>query len=212
MIPVILQAEPAQFGNRVRRPGRAFLRRNPPPTTIQIRAKNYWRRCHDDLYSLYNGICAYSAQWTPRTKNPANIEHSSVDHYVPLSANHALAYEWNNYRLARARLNNNKASEHVMDPFGIQPDWFVINFRTFLIRPNDGLSLALENDIEATITQLDLNHDDFVQERVGILQAYADDPPTGISFDFLESHYPFIAYELRRQGDVESIRTRMRRP
>lgn len=212
MMPVTRQTEPAEFGNRVRRPGRAFLRRNPPPTTIQVRANNLWKRCHDDLYYLYDGICAYSAQWTPRTKAPINIEHSSVDHYVPISANHALAYEWDNYRLARARLNNNKASESVMDPFTIQHDWFVINFRTFLVRPNDGLPAALENEIEETITQLDLNHDDFVQERIGILQAYADDPPKGISFAFLQSHYPFIAYELTRQGDIDTIRTRMRRP
>src|SRR6266404_1023917 len=74
MIPVTRQAEPAEFGNRVRRPGRAFLRRNPPPTTIQVRANNLWKRCHDDLYYLYDGICAYSSQWTPRTKAPSNIE------------------------------------------------------------------------------------------------------------------------------------------
>jgi hypothetical protein len=210
MIPVIMQVEPTEFSNRVRRPGRAFLRRNPPPTTIQIRKKNFWRFSHDDLYYLHNGICAYSAQWTPRTKNPVDMEHSSVDHYVPISADHSLAYEWSNYRLARARLNHNKASGNVMDPFVIQPDWFVLDFRTFLIKPNDGLSPALENDVEATINQLDLNHGDFVQERIGILQEYAEDPPNGIPFSFLESHYPFMAYELGRQGEVDRIRTRMR--
>lgn len=212
MIPVTRQDEPAYFNNQIRRPGRAFLRRRPAPTTQQIRSNNLWRLCHDDLHYLYGGICAYSAQWTPRQRRPASIEHSSVDHFVPISAKHNLAYEWNNYRLARARVNSNKGdSTDVLDPFLIQPDWFVINFRTFLIRPNDGLSAALEGQIEDSITQLGLNDNDFVGERVGLLQAYAEGPPAGVDFTFLEQRYPFIAYELTRQGEVDAIRARMRR-
>ena len=211
MIPVTRQDEPADFNNRVRRPGRAFLRRTPPPTTREIRANNLWRLCHDDLHYLYSGVCAYSAQWTPRLKSPISIEHSSVDHYIPISADHNLAYEWNNYRLARARVNTHKGdSQNVLDPFLVQPDWFVINLRSFLIRPNDGLPAALETQIEDTITQLGLNDNDFVQERINILQAYAEDPPRGIPFTFLQQRYPFIAYELNRQGEVDAIRERMK--
>lgn len=69
----------------------------------------------------------------------------------------------------------------------------------------------LENHIEDTITQLDLNHDDFVQERIGILEAYSQDPPLGVPLSFLDHRYPFIASELRRQGEVDAIRVRMRR-
>lgn len=211
MIPVTRQPEPADFNNRVRRPGQRFLRRAPAPTTREIRANNLWRLCHDDLHYLYGGICAYSAQWTPRQRRPISIEHSSVDHYVPISTDRNLAYEWNNYRLARARVNSNKAdSPNVLDPFLVQPDWFVINFRSFLIRANDGLPAALAKQIEDTIVQLDLNHNDFVQERINILQAYAEDPPLGVPFTFLQQRYPFIAHELNRQGEVHTIRTRMK--
>lgn len=211
MIPVTRQPEPADFNNRVRRPGQRFLRRRPAPTKKEIRANNLWRHCHDDLHYLYGGICAYSAQWTPRQRRPMSIEHSSVDHYIPISTNHNLAYEWTNYRLARARLNSNKGdSPNVLDPFLVQPDWFVINFRSFLISANDGLPGALANQIDDTIIRLDLNHNDFVQERINILQAYAEDPPLGIPFTFLQQRYPFIAYELNRQGEVDTIRTRMR--
>jgi hypothetical protein len=212
MIPVTPQAEPADFSRLVRRPGGAFLRRSPPPTTSQIRANKFWRFCHDDLHYLYRGLCAFSAQWTPRTKTPAELEKSSVDHYVPISEDHSLAYEWSNYRLARVRLNNNKGSSiHVMDPFHIQNDWFVLNFRSFLVRPNNELPPYLEIHIEKTIDDLDLNHNDFVQERIGVLQAFADESPRGVPFTFLEEKYPFIAYELTRQGEVDAVRVRMRR-
>jgi hypothetical protein len=207
MIPINQQPEPPNFSRDVRTPGQAFLGRLPTPTIPEIRKENYWRHCHDDLHRLYAGICAYSAQWTLRAKRPVSVEHSSVDHYIPISINPGLAYEWDNYRLARARMNHNKAnSTCVVDPFTVQHDWFTINFRTFLIRPNDDLPTHLEQQIEDSITQLDLNHNDFVEERMNVLKEYSKGM---LTLPFLDAKYPFIAYELRRQGELQTIMARL---
>lgn len=197
MIPVTLQAEPSDFDLRVRRPGNSFLRSNPKPTPKQLRAKNYWSRCLPNLRNAYNKICAYSACWIPTQ--------GSVDHFHPKTLRLDLAYEWNNYRLAFEKLNNYKGeSTGVADPTSIQSGWFTLDFHSFYVIPGQGLRKEIHKLVNRTIEILHLNSDDsLVDLRFEMVKDYAKG---NVNLQFLESKYPFIAIELKRQGLTEEIK------
>lgn len=202
MIFVREEAEPANFHTQVRAPGRAFLVTNRTPTSGEFKPHRYWKHTILDLHAAYRGICAYSARWIP-----PSVSRGTVDHYIPKSVDSDLAYEWSNYRLCTEKMNKNKDIElDVMDPFKIQNGWFVINFATYFIEPEDNLPDYIKTAVSETITRLKLNDDDIlIQERANTVVLYSNDD---VSFDFLLRRYPFIAYELERQGLREDIKTR----
>jgi hypothetical protein len=131
----------------------------------------------------------------------------TVDHFWPRSVRPALAYEWENYRLAFSKLNAYKASStDVLDPFSIQAGWFVLNFENFYVESNGALPADLGSAVTRTISILRLNTDDFlVQLRFSVVKDYAKGD---VTFDYLARRYPFIASELRRQDLTEAIRAR----
>lgn len=196
MIPVAPASEPADFDGRVRGPGAAFLRTNPQPSSVEWQTHDYWRRSLPDLLLGYHLICAYSGSWTKANTGAADIERGcSVDHFVPKSLSPSQAYEWSNYRLARVRLNINKGNyTDVIDPFELSDRWFILDFRTFLIRPLVELSSANRSRVQRTINRLGLNEDeDYVKERIGVIRGYC----LG-SLSMLEIHryWPFIGQEM----------------
>ena len=199
MIPVIEQPEPPNFGARVRNPGRAFLRRNPHPNNEDFKRARaqFWNQSLDDLRSAYKSICAYCCLYVPME--------SSVDHFQPKSLHPHLAYEWSNFRLAHSKINGYKGNNQgVLDPFHIQPGWFILDFANCHVKPNPTISQAIRTQVEHTIRVLRLNSDDsLVQFRFSLVRNYSK---THIDMEFLETHYPFIAVELVRQGLDESIK------
>ena len=197
MIPIGPQTEPADFDHKVRQPGRGFLQTQPNPTAKDWRGHDYWRRAHQDLRAAYKGICAYSSSYTA-APGPSNGDTTSVDHFVPKSSAHNKAYEWDNFRLCRSRLNNRKG-EHtdVLDPFILPPAWFELDFLTFLIVPNPSLAKKDCDLVRATIDRLQLNTDnDYVNERIGVITRYCSG---GATFQQVGNLYPFIASEMLRQ-------------
>jgi hypothetical protein len=128
-----------------------------------------------------------------------------VDHFWPTSVRPDLAYEWENYRLAFAKLNVYKGSRtDVLDPFHIRAGWFVLNFDNFLVESNAGLPAEVESAVKRTITILKLNADDYlVHLRFSVVKDYAEGH---LTFDYLRRRYPFIASELQRQNLTEAIR------
>jgi uncharacterized protein (TIGR02646 family) len=199
LIPVTQQPEPASFEATVRRRGKAFLVRFPPPkkpTADQFRKHQYWRDVLPELRSSYREICAYCACWIP-------FDQGSVDHFEPKSSSPTLAYEWANYRLAQEKLNNNKGnSTDVLDPFHIQPGWFVLDAATFFVKANGGLPQDVTDAVNRTIATLQLNSNSLVKLRYTVLKEYSDGH---WDFDFMERRYPFIAAELARQNLVAAI-------
>ena len=197
MIPVCLAPEPVDFDTKVRRRGQSFLARHSHPNNNQWNAASYWRMALDDLHSVYNDICAYCSSFTPRSKQPS-AESSSVDHFVPKSVNSSQAYEWDNFRLCRSRLNHRKDNhQDVLDPFTLASGWFHLNFLTFLIRPNPALSQADQARIIATLDRLELNKDnDYVDERRRVIREYCLQQAT---FTQVCRRYPFIGSEMTRQ-------------
>ncbi len=130
--------------------------------------------------------------------------HSTVDHFEPKSLRPDLAYQWGNFRLADEKLNYYKAdSTGLLDPFYIQPGWFLLDFTTFLVKAGTGLRPEVEVQVVNTISVLRLNEDSLVQFRFSIAKEYALGQ---LPLDFVERYYPFIAFELRRQNLTETIR------
>lgn len=197
MIPITPKPEPPDFTQKVRAPGQAFLRNNPAPTDWHNH--DDWRNALHDLYEAYNGICAYSAEWIPPLSDP------TVDHFVPKSARPELAYEWRNYRLAFLRLNRNKLNyQDVLDPFVLQPNWFVLDFPSLQITANEALSDLQKAQVCATIKRLKLNEQPGIKSRMRWLCDFCVRIDAW-RFDYLRENAPFIAYELERQGKVDTI-------
>jgi len=198
MIPVAPQPKPATFAAQVQTPGRAFLRRTPRPIKKDEWQKaQFWKYAHPDLRAAYKNICAYCCFWVPMD--------SSVDHFQPKSAFPELAYEWSNFRLAHQKINSYKGNETgLLDPFNIQPGWFIIDFANCYVKPNPATSAGVQASVTHTITVLRLNSDDvLVQTRFSIIRRYSKGQT---DMSFLEECYPFIALELKRQGVQDSIK------
>ena len=198
MIHVAAQPEYPSFDEQVRRPGLAFLRANPTPSTSEFRKHNYWSRAGGNLFAAYSGLCAYTSMHL--------VDTGSVDHFLPKTRHPHLAYEWDNYRLARQRINSRKGNtEEVLDPFKIQTGWFVLDLPSCLVRAAAGIERKLKIRINRTINILGLNNDDrLVQERCDWLVWLADGE---ITLSFLDCRYPFLAAEVRRQGVTDRLRT-----
>ena len=186
------------FDSEVRIPGLEFLETTPCPSSRDFSGHNYWNRARSHLRQLYSGFCAYTSLYL--------VDSDSVDHFLPKVKYPHLAYEWNNYRLARQKVNFSKGnSEKVLDPFTIQNGWFVIDCPSCLVRPGAGLDAETRNRVEDTISILKLNDDDnLVQERCDWLVSLAKGE---ITMSFLLKRYPFLAIEITRQGIEQDLNT-----
>lgn len=193
MIPVSIQPEPIDFTEQVRIPGKKFLANVPKPNSQQWRGKEYWQRALPDMRKAYNSICAYSAFWIPHSTG-----NHSIDHFIPKSIQPHLAYEWPNYRYVSARFNSRKGTHTIVDPFKLQPGWFILDFHSFLIKPNPALATVQKHKLWETIKHLKLNDDeDLVIERQTWYLNYLNKE---ISFEHLKKKAPFIALEVERQN------------
>ena len=195
MIPVTAQAEPINFTEQVRIPGQKFLSKVAKPRTLQWRGKEYWQRILPDMRRAYKSICAYSGFWIPHSTG-----NHSIDHFIPKSKQANLAYEWHNYRYVSARFNSRKGTNTITDPFKLLSGWFILDFKSFLIKANPELSSNQKDKLWKTIKHLKLNDDeDLVIERQTWYLNYLNQE---ISFKHLKKMAPFIALEAERQDLV----------
>ena len=108
--------------------------------------------------------------------------------------------------MARKKVNGFKNNEiGIVDPFDMQNDWFVLHFDDFWIRPAEDVENAIKSKIQRTIEVLQLNSEEFIDERVGLIRDLRDEH---ITLDFLDDYYPFISNQIRDQdyqGRLESI-------
>ncbi len=200
MIPVEKKPEPAHFHQKIRTPGSEFLRIAVRPIPSD-QFETHWRKAIPDLRKAYGNFCAYTGV------RIEPVEVATVDHFKPRTTYPDLAYEWDNFRLCRGRINSRKNNfEDVLDPFEIENGWFALDFDTLDIVANEGLDRELRKKIQKTINRLALNEESktpFKEERFDWLSTYCDGDCT---FRLLQKRTPFIAYELERQGLVERIK------
>ena len=197
MIPVTPQPEPSTFDKNVRKKGRKYLGEKgipldqPLPEGTELYP--YWRACLDDLYSKYNGLCAYLAIFFERVTGGG-----SVDHFIAKSERADLAYEWANYRLACSTMNSRKWKfGDVLDPFEIREDMFHLEFVSGHIYPNPGLPAEERKSVADTIKRLGLDDPGCREMRARHYQEYREGQYTS---DFFKKRSPFVWYEANRQG------------
>jgi hypothetical protein len=199
MIPIKKQNEPENFNRDVRTKGLRFLEKNPHPTSKEFGKHNYWKNINSKLYYLYKGVCAYTGEWFSSSQSTI-----SIDHFIPKTIAPRLAYEWDNYRLTTQKINNNKGDIiGLIDPFEVQFGWFILDFPSCLIKPNNELPITEYEKVKFTINVLKLNSDDEIaQNRCNIIIYFINGD---ISFKFLKEKYPYIAYEIERQNLMDNI-------
>lgn len=217
MIPVSLKPEPPDFDQKVRQPGLQALKElvgdataapRPGPRREKVadrledipseKLPPEWRKCLDDLYGAYEGICAYTCFKIEKVTG-----NRTVEHFVPRKGGAAHAYEWSNYRLACGRVNTIKGaaqSTDVLDPFDVQEEWFELCLVDFVPRARKGLSEDVRDRIERTIVRLGLDQQDIRDRHADDYNAHMGEDP--IPFTYLRSRNPFLARELVRQGRV----------
>lgn len=197
MIHVSLQPEPGSFERKVRQKGISWLRKRKisldQPLPPKLHIEPFWRHCLDDLYSSYNGCCAFLSVYFERVTGTG-----SVDHFVAKSQRTDLAYEWSNYRLACSRMNSRKRDcNDVLDPFEIENGWFHLETVSGSIYPNSSLSLDQQTAVQATIDRLGLDDPANREMRARHYQEYREGFYTA---DFLQKRSPFVWLEAQRQG------------
>lgn len=197
MIPVALQPEPADFDDNVRKKGHAWLAskgialNSAPPKASKL--PNYWTHSNKQLWELYAGVCAYLAIYFEWGTGAA-----STDHFVAKSKNAGDAYEWNNYRLSCLGPNRNKNKfDDVLDPVGLPPNIFIIEFATGKISPNPTLTTAQKSAARKTIRRLKL---DSPENNAMRARHYTDYVKGDCSLNFLSRISPFVHAEIVRQG------------
>ena len=223
MIPVHLQPEPDDFDEMVRQPGLSAiaelvgeepLRSRPGPKRNQLtdtqgnpittrssipgnRFPDYWTRALDDLWNAYGRICAFTAFYIEQVTGVP-----TVDHMIPKSEAWDRVYEWSNYRLACALVNSRKgACQDVLDPFEVEDGWFHVELTAFQVIPNPELDDATSALVEESIRELGLNESDCLELREEYAMSYWDGD---ISLRRLQHRAPHVAFELRRQGRLNS--------
>lgn len=218
MIPVVLAPEPPGFDRLVRKRGEVAIKKlvgqpvnargRRPKTTFACEAyipadkfPSYWidprhdgRSTLDDLMDAYQQQCAYLAMHVERaTGGP------SVDHFVAKSEDWRLVYEWSNYRLSSSCVNAKKGVLKVVDPFKVKLGWFELDFATFEVTRGANAPQTEWKRIDATRPILNLR--DCCLQRQAYVGDYLLGPGKGgIDLPYLQSRAPFIASELRRQG------------
>ncbi len=213
MIQVTPAPEPECFDALVRRPGlqaikdligdpTAAVRTGRPRKVVASAAEDipadqfpaYWTRVHHELLDAYHRICAYACLHIPPVTGAG-----TVDHFAPKSRHWMHVYEWGNYRLACGIINAVKqAYEDVVVPFEVEEGMFALDLTALMAvaGPNAG---ARRDGVAATISRLRLDGPDYKAALGHYHMAYR---ARRISFAYLEQCAPFLAYELRRQGDL----------
>jgi len=195
MIPVVWQAEPVDFDEKVRQPGKKWLVSHEialdstPPKASDL--PNYWTHSNYQLWKAYSGTCAYLAIFFEWATGAA-----STDHFVAKSVHAGDAYEWSNYRLSCLGPNRNKGRfDDVLDPIGLHSDTFVLNLTNGEISQNPSLGGTLKADVKKTISRLKL--DSFENNRMRakhyVRYLRKKDEVT------LKELSPFVWYEAKRQ-------------
>jgi hypothetical protein len=217
VIPVARAEEPTSFDAHVRKRGAVAIQRllgqnvksrGRKPATTYARPEEipadkfptYWTEVRksdgesalDDMMDAYGQTCAYLAMRIERaTGSP------TVDHYVPKERDWKLVYEWSNYRLSASCVNGAKGTKDVIDPFQVKSGWFALDLATFLVRRGEAAPAEEHARIDDTLDILNLRQ--CIAQRRDFITDYREGH---IDLRNVERYAPFIAAELRRQGQL----------
>lgn len=182
--------EPAGFDAACRVPGNEWLAAHPE----QGRPPAYWSAFKAPLADGFFDLCAYCAM---------NVPDGTVDHFVSISEDRSLAYEWTNYRFASGGMNSSKgraSSSDLLDPFAVGAGWFVILLPSLQMVPTDQIPVVFRERAKKTLARLGLIDDERVirQRR----QWYAMYQNGRLSIDGLRQMAPLIAEAVVAAGEL----------
>lgn len=183
--------EPADFDEKARRPGNAWLENHSGAE----RPRDYWTPFKPALRSAFRGLCGYSAMYIPSGGG-------EIDHYVGYKEGPALTYEWGNYRYCLSWLNKAKGHRHpgalqVLDPYEIQDGWFEVHLPSFQLLITDLLPGHLRARAEYTMKRLQLrDHEQMIEERQAWYELYESG---ALSLDGLHQVAPLLARAVEKQ-------------
>ena len=147
--------EPADFQEKAKAPGAAWLDANPDTT----RPKDYWTPFKGALARGFRDLCAYSAMYEPV---------GTVDHFISCHEDRSKAYEWANYRYCAAWLNSSKGTTpaaKLLDPFEIEDGWFELHLPSLQLRVSDAIPDEFRVRAEYVLDRLHLRHDERVMRQ-----------------------------------------------
>jgi hypothetical protein len=217
VIPVSLAPEPKGFDKDIRQPGlsaidelvgraprikrRGRRRAAIAATESRIPADKFppfWRNALDDMMTAYEQRCAYLAMFIEETGGP------TVDHVIPKSLAWDRVYEWSNYRLCAGVVNAKKGNLlGLVDPVDAKIGWFELDLVSYRVVKGGSAPPAQQERIDATLSLLNIR--DCCAQRKRYVEEYRRGPgpgTKGVDLSYLEHRAPFIAAELRRQGQL----------
>ncbi len=213
MIRVKAANEPDTFDALVRQPGLqaiaelvgdpcAKVRRGPKRAPVATERDKIppsafpplWCEAADDLLTAYHRICAYACVYIPPLTGTG-----TVDHFAPKSLHWDHVYEWTNYRLACPTMNARKRDfTDVMDPFEVNDGMFALDLIALKAVPGPHAG-ARSGEVQDTIARLGLDGPDY---QAALEFYHTPYRKRDIKLTHLERCAPFLASEMRRQGDL----------
>jgi hypothetical protein len=177
---------PAEFEDRCRRAGLAWLAEHPDTA----RPKDFWSPFKSQLATGFGDLCAYSCM---------HEAVGTVDHYLSTKNHRSLAYDWDNYRFASPWINSSKqtADDAVLDPFLVGDDWFEILLPSLQLVLTSAVPEEHRARAEYTLERLHLRDDERVlRQRRAWYRMYQDKE---LTLDGLRKKAPLIARAVEKQ-------------
>ena len=178
--------EPAEFHERVRARGDAWLVDNPDAK----RPRAYWTPFKEALAQGFRDLCAYSVMYEPV---------GTVDHFVSWHEDRSQAYEWSNYRYCAAWINSTKGNTpaaELLDPFEIEDGWFELHLPSLQLEVSDTVPDQFRERAEHVLNKLHLRDDErVIRQRSEWYRMYRNGE---LSLDGLGRKAPLIALAVSR--------------
>lgn len=185
--------EPADFDLNCRQNGLAWLASNPDCK----RPKDFWSPFRLELAKGFSDRCGYGAMW---------ISSGTVDHFVSVKTNKALAYEWSNYRYVEGWINSSKNKRNeaeILDPFMVGSGWFEILLPSLQLVISNAIPAEFKQRAENTLNWLHLRDDErILKQRRAWYKQYQED---NLSIEGLRKKAPLIAAAVEKQSAADSL-------
>jgi hypothetical protein len=165
VIPVARPDEPEGFDAACRQAGKKWLAAN---LDSDPHRNPLWGDFNGTLRQAFGLRCGFLAMRIPR---------GTVDHWISIRSDRALAYEWTNYRFVDGAVNSAKKPAwegKLLDPFEVEDDWFEILLPSLqLVVASTSLDAALLARAKFTLEKLRLDDgEDVIRLRSEWLALY----------------------------------------
>jgi hypothetical protein len=181
--------EPDGFDEQCRQKGSTWLQNNPDCK----RPKDFWSPFRHALAEGFSHRCGYGAMW---------ISNGTVDHFISVHSDKALAYDWQNFRYIEGWINsskNKRKESDILDPFEVENGWFEILLPSLQLIVSDTVSNTHRQRAENTLECLHLRDDErIIRQRREWYRMYQEGE---LSLDGLRRKAPLIAAAIDKQNE-----------